>query len=100
MNGENNSIKGPRYALVLASYEYDDPEIRKLNAPRNDAQSLAEILTQPDIGGFNVKTLLNESSGKIRKELEAFFREKTSRDLLLLFFSGHGMKDENGKLYF
>jgi len=52
------------------------------------------------IGGFAVKTLLNQPSYQINREIEAFFASGAKDDLLLLYFSGHGLKDEMGRLYF
>jgi uncharacterized caspase-like protein len=55
----------------------------------------------PEIGGFDdVTTLLNASSDTVRKQIAIFFDQKAPDDLLLLYFSGHGVRDDNGKLYF
>ncbi len=89
-----------RHALIIASYEYQDPELRQLVAPAHDAEALARVLQNPDIGDFQVQTLLNEPSYKVCQAIEIFFADRRRDDLLLLFFSGHGVKDENGHLYF
>lgn len=34
------------------------------------------------------------------QEIEDFFMDRNSDDLLILYFSCHGIKDMNGKLYF
>ena len=49
-----------RLALIIASYEYQDPDLQQLVAPAQDAEALARVLQDPDIGGFEVQTLLNE----------------------------------------
>jgi hypothetical protein len=90
-----------RSALILACNQYEDPEIRQLTAPANDAEALAKVLNDPDIGGFEVKTLINEPSYKVKRAVESFFSDNQRDDLLFLYFSGHGMKDEDdGNLYF
>ncbi len=89
-----------RIALIIASYQYEDKSLRQLIAPAHDAEALASVLEDPAIGGFDVQTLLNESSYKVRQEIETFFMDRKREDLLLLYFSGHGIKDEDGKLYF
>ena len=89
-----------RIALIIASYQYEDKGLRRLIAPAHDAEALASVLEDPAIGGFDVQTLLNESSYKVRQEIETFFMDRKREDLLLLYFSGHGIKDEDGKLYF
>lgn len=89
-----------RVALIIATDTYEDKDLRKLISPAHDAEALAGVLKNPDIGGFEVKTLLNETSHRIRREIEAFFIDRTRDDLLLLYFSCHGIKDEDGRLYY
>jgi len=64
------------------------------------AEALARVLGDMTIGGFAVKTLLNQPSHQVNREIEAFFASGAKDDLLLLYFSGHGLKDEMGRLYF
>ncbi len=89
-----------RSALIVAVSEYQDAGLRQLVAPAQDAEALARVLGDPAIGGFAVKTLLNQPSHQINREIEAFFANRAKEDLLLLYFSGHGVKDEEGRLYF
>ena len=89
-----------RVALIIATDQYEDKSLRQLISPAHDAEALAGVLKEPDIGGFEVKTLLNETSHRIRREIEAFFIDRMRDDLLLLYFSCHGIKDEDGRLYY
>ena len=90
-----------RSALIVAVSEYQDAGLRKLVAPAQDAEALARVLGDPAIGGFAVKTLLNQHSYQVNREIEAFFVNRTTDDLLLFYFSGHGLKHtEDGRLYF
>ncbi|MCK4315122.1 MAG: SUMF1/EgtB/PvdO family nonheme iron enzyme [Anaerolineae bacterium] len=89
-----------RHALIIASYQYQDPDLRQLVAPAQDAEALARVLQDPAIGGFQVQTLQNECSYKVNQAIEAFFADRKTDDLLLLYYSGHGIKDEDGRLYF
>jgi hypothetical protein len=93
-------MDGTRSALIVASYEYADPGLRRLRAPASDAQALAGVLQDPGIGGFEVRTLLNESSYEVNLAVEEFFADRRPDDLLLVHFSCHGVKDEDGELYF
>ena len=43
--------------------------------------------------------LLNEGLATVRKSIARFFDAKHRDDLLLLYFSGHGVRDEQGHLY-
>jgi hypothetical protein len=89
-----------RSALIVASYDYENPGLRRLRAPARDADALAGVLRHPDIGGFEVRTILNEPEYVISEAVEEFFADRTPDDLLLLYFSCHGVKDDDGQLYF
>ena len=89
-----------RFALIVASSQYTDPDLQKLIAPAQDAESLARILKDSAIGSFQVKTLLNETSYKVNQEIQAFINERERDDLLLIYFSCHGIKNVDGQLYF
>ena len=52
------------------------------------------------IGNFNVKTIINGTSHDISRQIEEFFDGRSKNDLLLMFFSGHGIKDDEGLLHF
>ncbi|MEV6155751.1 caspase family protein [Nonomuraea sp. NPDC052129] len=91
---------GRRVALIVASDEYGDPGLRRLRAPALDAEALAGVLGDAAIGGFDVRTMLNESTAVINEAVEEFFADRHPDDLLLLHFSGHGVKNDNGELYF
>jgi hypothetical protein len=89
-----------RFALIVASSRYDDPVLRRLEAPAYDAKALAGVLGDPLIGNFDVKTLVDEPASKAMQEIETFFDGNRREDLMLLYFSGHGILDESSRLYF
>jgi hypothetical protein len=91
---------GGRHALIVANYDYQDAGLRRLRAPAHDAEQLARVLRDPAIGAFQVHTVLNESAPAINEAVEDFFADRKPEHLLLLYFSGHGVKDEDGELYF
>ena len=93
-------VAGRRSALIVACDSYVDPSLRKLRAPTRDAQALADVLQDPAIGGFDVRTSLNEPAHVVCEAVEGFFADRGPEDLLLLHFSCHGVKDESGELYF
>src|SRR2546423_15330057 len=93
-------MAGARSALIVASANYTDPELRQLRAPSSDAEALAAVLSGPDIGGFDVRTLLDQPAHDIALAVEEFFAERQPDDLLLMHFSCHGVKDQEGELYF
>lgn len=88
-----------RVALIIATYDYDDAGLRGLIAPAHDAEALAEVLRDPLIGGFDVTALINEPHYRVGDAVGEFYSGARRDDLTLLYFSGHGLKDEGGKLY-
>ena len=89
-----------RSALIVANDRYQDPGLRKLRAPTRDAEALARVLGEPGIGNFDVKVVTNEPEHRLRREIAAFFADRSRDDLLLAHLSCHGVKDDSGQLYF
>src|SRR4030095_10351373 len=89
-----------KYALIIGNTEYTDPGLAQLTAPGKDAEDFAQVLKAPDICGFDeVQTLLNPDNAAARQTIDRFFSEKKKDDLLIFYFSGHGVRDEDGSLY-
>ncbi|MFZ4661617.1 MAG: caspase, EACC1-associated type [Caldilineaceae bacterium] len=89
-----------RLALLISNNQYSDANLTKLAAPLADAEALASVLHDPAIGAFDdVQTLINQPSADVRHEIASFFHGKQPTDLLLLYFSGHGLLDERSRLY-
>ncbi|MBI5082216.1 MAG: SUMF1/EgtB/PvdO family nonheme iron enzyme, partial [Chloroflexi bacterium] len=90
-----------KYALIIGNSDYKDAELRRLIAPPQDAESLARVLRDPQIGGFDeVVPLLNATKYQIEKSVDKFFARRLRDDLLFFYFSGHGVTDDSGALYF
>lgn len=95
------SYRGHRgRALIIATGYYADAEFPPLPSCVLDAGGLQEVLADPQIGNFAVTTCLDPPGQQCRVEIEDFFSKAHSDDLLLLYLSGHGIKDEPGNLYF
>ncbi|MBP5972617.1 caspase family protein [Brasilonema sp. CT11] len=93
-------MTGKRRALIIANNEFEDTHWQALYAPPQDARALAEVLTDPAIGNFEVEDLLvNEDCNKVKEEIESLFTGGQKDDLLLLYFSGHGFRDNDDNLY-
>lgn len=89
-----------RQALIIANSDYSDSKLSKLSAPEVDAELLKAVLEDTTIGYFDeVKIVPNGNSQQVREEIERFFSGKKRDDTLLLYFSGHGVLDPNGRLY-
>ena len=89
-----------RLALVVATGTYDDPGLRRLRAPGRDAADLAQVLADPDIGGFTVTTMFDQPAQLVRLAIEDFLDGRGTGDMLLVYFSCHGLVDARGRLYF
>src|SRR4029453_19399678 len=93
-------MDGERRALIVARDEYDPEGLRHLLAPAADAQALAGVLGDPQIGGFGLHAVRNEPAHVIQAQVGDLFSERRPDDVLLLHFSCHGLKSESGELFF
>lgn len=89
-----------KFALIIGNSDYQDMALAKLVTPGKDATRLAEVLRAPEIGGFDdVIPLINEPETILRRAIERLFAGKKKDDTLLMYFSGHGVLNEQGQLY-
>lgn len=91
---------GARSALIVATARYDDAALRGLRGASADADALAQVLGDPGIGGFDIRTVLDQPAHVIAEAVEEFFADRSPQDLLVLHFSGHGIKNQDGELHF
>jgi tetratricopeptide (TPR) repeat protein len=91
---------GSRDALIVATGNYEDPELRRLRSPAQDAAALAEALSDPEIGSFRVRQIVDQPARVVARGMQEFFTNRSLKDLLLLHVSCHGVKDDDGRLYF
>ena len=89
-----------RSALIIATDNYEDPRLASLRAPVKDAHALERVLGDPAIGDFDVQVAINQPEARLRRDLGRFFGDRGRIDLLLVYISCHGIKDEDGRLYF
>ena len=93
-----------RIALLVGVGEYGaDPSphaLKSLSSPANNVAALQRVLENPKIGGFSVlPPLINPTAQTLRDEIERLFANRNKADLVLLYFTGHGVKDEANRLY-
>lgn len=91
---------GARRALIIANDTYEHASLTQLRAPEADARALADVLGDPDIGGFDVSVVRNSASYEVQAHIDDLFADSHPDDLLLLHFSGHGLKSDTGELFF
>ena len=92
-------MSGTRRALIVANDTYDHASLGQLRAPAADAEALADVLGDPEVGGFTVTVVHNEPSYEVQGRIEDAFADSRPDDLLLLHFSGHGLKSDTGELF-
>jgi uncharacterized caspase-like protein len=89
-----------RLALIIGNSVFRDQTLARLLKPDADVGALADVLLDKEIGDFNdVKLLVNMSSTQVRRAISNFYSKKQRDDLLLLYFSGHGVLDDQGRLH-
>ncbi|GAA1424967.1 hypothetical protein GCM10009601_30850 [Streptomyces thermospinosisporus] len=89
-----------RFALLIATGHYENRELSRLRSPARDAEGLAGVLRDPAIGGFTVKPVVDRPHHEVARAIEHFFLDRARDDLLLLHISSHGVKNDDGELYF
>jgi hypothetical protein len=91
---------GPRSALVIATTTYQDPELRHLRAPAEDARDLADVLVDPTIGGFTVTPVIDAAEGPSRRAIDAFLSSRDVGEVVVVYVSCHGLLDRRNRLYY
>src|SRR5262249_16921493 len=89
-----------RDALLIATGRYQSKRLRMLRSPVQDALQLGAVLEDPAVGGFRVSNVIDEPHYDIAQSIERFFQNRNPGDLLLVHLSCHGIKDNDGLLYF
>jgi WD40 repeat protein len=91
---------GNREALIIATGIHEDQALRRLRAPAQDAAALARVLSDPTIGQFHVQQVVDQPAHRVNRSIQQFFANRSLDDLLLVHLSCHGVKDDDGRLYF
>ncbi|WP_250635695.1 caspase family protein [Nostoc piscinale] len=88
-----------KIALLIGVSQYGEG-IPSLSAALNDVAAMERVLQNPNLGGFEqVERLLNPDAIAMRTAIEKLFKEASRDDLVLFFFSGHGITNDEGHLY-
>ena len=90
-----------KVALLIGISEYE-PGLNPLPSATQDIEAIQRVLQHPEMGGFaeaDVTLLKNPDRQKMEESIEHLFSGRQKDDLVLLFFSGHGITDDTGKLF-
>lgn len=88
-----------KIALLIGVDNYG-AGLKSLRCPTNGAAAVRSVLSNPDVGGFDeVITLFDPDVGEMRSRISEIFAKLSKRDLVLFYFTGHGLKDMTGSFY-
>ena len=90
-----------KVALLIGISEYE-PGLNPLPGAVKDVEAMRRVLANPEMGGFaeaDIRVLKNPPRQDMEDFIYQLFSERQKDDLLLFYFSGHGIKDESGRLY-
>jgi hypothetical protein len=97
-------MTGHRYrALLIGNSHYpEDPDnLPDLKGPINDVTGLGRVLSEKSTSLFSpsdIKLMTDRQSYEITAEMEQLFTAATRDDVLLIYYSGHGITADNGAL--
>ncbi|MCK4761252.1 MAG: caspase family protein [Candidatus Aminicenantes bacterium] len=104
---EMKGNSGKRWAICIGINNYEDDSIMNLKNARNDAKELGKVLKQ--YGQFDrVYVMTDDLDGKkgeypklmnIRRKLDFIKEFIKPEDLILIFFSGHGISNSKNEGY-
>lgn len=90
-----------KIALLVGVSEYQSG-FQPLASAAKDIEAMQRVLQNPEIGEFapaNITLLLNQQRQDTEEAIYHLFVNRHKDDLLLFYFSGHGITDSRGKLY-
>jgi tetratricopeptide (TPR) repeat protein len=107
--GQNKGTvrQSDRWAVIVGIAKYKDARYNTLKYADRDAESLYELLQTGPGGGFprdHIRKLTNEdaTTSAITSALRTFLKKPAKEDLVLIYFSCHGVPDPErpANLYF
>lgn len=72
-------MSGERKALIIACGEYEHEGLQQLPAPAADAAALERVLSDAQIGGFDVQVVENEPAHVVKVHVEDSSNHSTPR---------------------
>ena len=89
-----------KHALLIGVSTYGEG-LTAIPSARLDVAALAEVLRDPQLGGFpseQVVVLQDPQRTPMERAVAELFANRAADDLLLLYFSGHGFRDDQRQL--
>jgi Caspase domain len=97
-------VAGRYRALLIgnSTYPADEHNLQALKGPVKDIAAVNRALIDPQTGLFadvDVALLPEATSSRVIRTMGRFFGTADREDVLLVYFSGHGKLDQNGRLH-
>ncbi len=91
---------GKKRALLIGNGSFADPRLARLFAPTEDVAAFKTVLLDPEIGGFgSVDVLTDEPLVPVRRAIAKLCAGQSPNDLLLLYYTGHGVLSADNDFY-
>jgi hypothetical protein len=88
------------HALLIGISHFDDPKLAALNSPKEDVQAFAQVLADPQRGCFDsVEVSIDNDLLTLRDQLSTLMDGRSADDMVLLYYSGHGIVAKGQRLY-
>lgn len=85
---------GRKLGIVIGTNEYSDSSILNLRFAEKDAKEIKDLLLNPEICGFDeVVESVNKTRTQTFCEIDQLLKKAEDKDLLLIYYSGHGEPD-------
>ncbi|EFL40132.1 caspase family protein [Streptomyces griseoflavus] len=88
-----------KIALLVSNGSYDDPRLHNLPSSIPDATRFAKLLKKPELGGFDTRIVNDASLISVQRSIHDMLSQANADDLVIIYFSGHGLKDLFGRFY-
>ncbi len=91
-----------KVALLIGVSDYE-PGLTSLPSAVRDVEAMRQVLAHPEMGGFaeaDITVLPNPDRQTMENAIYTLFANRQKDDLVLFYFSGHGVVDDGGEFYF
>ena len=88
-----------RLALLVCNGVFTHLPSANLDGPEKDAATLGAVLANPELCGFDVRTVVNGGLREVRMEIARLCRDADEEDTIVLYFSGSGSMAPNGTFH-
>ncbi len=102
VRASSTTAPGPirRNALLIGNSQYSDPRLLPLPIVRTSVAELQSVLSSPAIDGYRDVQVLSDSQMEwIKHAIRDTLSRAGDNDLVLLYFSGHGVHDKTGNVF-